>query len=398
MRTLIRNGCVIDTEPRPYARPGVDVLVDGTEIAAVGPGLPAADARVIDATGRIVLPGLVDTHRHTWQAAIRGSAYDIDFPGYLERVVHGRAPELTAADMYAGNLAGSRECLHGGVTTLLDWSHNQRTPAHTDAAVQALRDAGVRAVFGYAHPSPRTPRPDEVRRVHAASGGLVRTTLAAWGPGFTDMAATAADWALARELGIRISVHVNGPGPVDRLATAGLLGADTTYVHVNGASDEELRMIAGSGGTASVTPLTETVLGMGAPEIARLRAYGVPTSIGADAVTTVTGDLFAHMRSVLSFGRAADLTLTSSDVLRMATMDGAAALGMAEEIGSLRPGKQADVVVLDLGTGGAPADPVGAVVATATAAHVETVLVAGTVRVGRTGTGAAVRPGDVTSP
>ncbi|HEY3688586.1 MAG TPA: amidohydrolase family protein [Streptosporangiaceae bacterium] len=380
MRTLIRNACVIDTEPHPYARHGIDVLIDGATITQVAPGLPADGAHIIDATGRIVLPGLVDTHRHTWQAAIRGTAYDTTFPAYLDRVVHGLAPELTADDMYAGNLAGARECLAGGVTTLLDWSHNQRTPAHTDAAVQALRDSGIRAVFGYAHPAPDRPRPDELRRAHAMCGGLVRTVLAAWGPGFTDMAATTADWRLARELGIRISVHVNGAGPVARLAGAGLLGADTTYVHGNGVTDDELRLIADTGGTASITPLTESVLGMGAPEIARLRAYGVPTGIGADAVTTVTGDLFAHMRSVLAFGRAADPTLTSADVLRMATLDGAATLGMADRIGSLRPGKQADLALLRPHPGlAAAADPVAAVVATATAADVESVLVAGVV-------------------
>lgn len=381
MRILIRGGRVIDTEPHPYVREDTDVLVDGDRIAAVGPGLAgsAPDAEVIDATGRIVLPGLVDTHRHTWQAAIRGTAYDMDFPGYLERVVQGLATGLTAGDVHAGNLAGARECLAGGVTTLLDWSHIQRTPAHTDAALHGLRDAGIRALFGYAHPSPDERRPDELRRVVSAAGGLVGAVMAAWGPGFTSMDDTAADWRLARELGLRISVHVNGPGPITSLAGAGLLGADTTYVHANGVADDELRMVADSGGSASITPLTETLLGMGLPEIARLRRYGIPVALGADAVTTVTGDLFAHLRSVLAFGRAADLSLTSADVLRMATLDGAATLGLSGHIGSLRPGKQADVIVLHHADGhfATAPDPVAAVVATAVPADVDTVLVAG---------------------
>lgn len=380
MRTLVQGGQVIDTEPEPYARDGVDVLIDGDRIVAVDPDLAASapDAEVIDAAGKIVMPGLVDTHRHTWQAAIRGVAYDTDFPTYRDRVVFGLATRLTADDVYAGNRAGARECLAGGVTTLLDWSHIQRTPAHTDAALGGLRDAGIRAVFGYVHPGPDERRPDELRRVLSAAGGLIGVAMAAWGPWGHESASmedTVADWRLARELGVRISVHVHGPGPVTQLAEAGLLGPDTTYVHANGISDDELRMLADSGGGVSITPLTETLLDMGLPEIARPRRYGVPICLGADSVTAVTGDLFAHLRSILAFGRAADPTLTSADVLRMATLDGAAALGLADRIGSLRPGKQADIVVL----GGIPdtPDPVAAVVATATAANVETVLVAG---------------------
>lgn len=380
MRIVIQGGRVIDTEPAPHVRDGMDVLVDGDRIAAVGPDLAATapDAEVVDATGRIVLPGLVDTHRHTWQAAIRGVAYDTDFPGYLERVIYGHATRLTPDDVYGGNLAGARECLAGGVTTLLDWSHIQNTPAHTDAALGGLRDAGIRAVFGYTHPGPDQRRPDEVRRVREAAGGLIGVTMAAWGPELTSIEDTAADWQLARDLGLRISVHVNGPGTITRLAEAGLLGADTTYVHANGVGDEEFAAVAGSGGSVSITPLTETLLGMGRPEIARPRRHGIPIVLGADTVTTVTGDLFAHMRSVLAFGRADDPALTSADVLRMATLDGAAALGLAGRIGSLRPGKQADIVVLAPSPHLADApDPIGAVVASAMPADVDTVLVAG---------------------
>ena len=374
MSILIRGGRVIDTEPAPYVRDGVDVLVEGDRIAAVGPGLTAPDAEVIDATGRVVLPGLVDTHRHTWQSAIRGVAYDLDFPTYVERVMRGLATRLTPNDVYAGNLAGARECLAGGVTTLLDWSHIQRTPAHTDAALAGLRDAGIRAVFGYSRLG-ADRGPDEVRRVRKATGGLIGVAMAAAGPHLESMDETVADWKLARELDLRISVHVHGTGPITQLAEAGLLGADVTYVHANGAGDDELRAVADSGGNVSITPLTETILGMGPPEIARPRRYGIPVSLGADTVTTVTGDLFAHLRSVLAFGRVDDPALTSADVLRMATLDGAAALGMADRIGSLRPGKQADVIVLD-GIPETP-DPIAAVVATATAADVATVLVGG---------------------
>ncbi|WP_345154759.1 hypothetical protein [Nonomuraea rubra] len=142
---LIKNGVVIDTEPEPVVLGRVDVRVDGGTITAVGPGLPAEPgAEVIDATGRLVLPGFVDTHRHTWQAGIRAVAPDVDFGGYMRRIITELAPRHRPRDLYAGNLAGALECLDSGVTTLLDWSHAQFSPEHTEAAVRALRESGIR--------------------------------------------------------------------------------------------------------------------------------------------------------------------------------------------------------------------------------------------------------------
>src|ERR1700748_739787 len=145
-RLLLRRGCVIDTEPSIVVRPETDVLVEKGRIAAVGPDLPTAGAMVLDVADRIVLPGFVDTHRHTWQAVLRGVAVDSDLGGYVSKVLGGFAPRFHAADVRTANLAGALECLDAGITTLPDFSSIQYTPDHSDAAGSGLLSAGIRAV------------------------------------------------------------------------------------------------------------------------------------------------------------------------------------------------------------------------------------------------------------
>ncbi|HWE92181.1 MAG TPA: amidohydrolase family protein [Pseudonocardiaceae bacterium] len=397
-RLLVRGGTVIDTEPEPTVHIGTDVLVEGDRIAAVGPNIDAADAEVIDATDRIVLPGFVDTHRHVWQSVLRGTAIDIDLAGYRDIVLGQYGPRLSPADVRVANLVGALECLDSGITMLHDYSHIQYTAAHTDAAIAGLRESGIRAVFGYAYPAfdPRPRRPDEIRRAHRehfgragqTGGGLVTMALAPVGPGFGSIEDAAQDWLLARELGVRIGTHVGsgqvGRRPIAALAARGLLGADTTYVHGNALDDDELTMIADSGGTVTVAPAVEAQMGHGAPMIGRLRAAGIATGLGVDVVTSVAGDMFSLMRAALfSSHVGAGPRVTTADVLRMATLGGAETDGLADRIGSLRPGKQADIVLLRTDTAnmtGWTHDPIAATVTAANPSTVDTVLVAGDVR------------------
>lgn len=383
---LIRGGTVIDPETAPHVRPATDVLINGSEVIAVGSDLAVGDAEVIEAGGRLVLPGLVDTHRHTWQTVLRSVAPDVTFQGYMDLVMKRFAPRFRPEDVYAGNLLGALECLDSGITTLLDWSHIQLSPDHTDAAMQALRDSGIRAFFGLAHPTLTTELHEEIRRAHGAASGLLGLVFAAHGPVFGGGEAVVAEWRLARELGCRISVHVHGEGRIEKLAEHELLGSDTTYIHLNRLTDNEMKLISDSGGFASVTPFIEAQMGFGTPEVARLRRFGITTGLGADTVTNVPGNLFDHMRGALSFGRAEAETegiepMTALDALRMATIDGAGTLGLADRIGSLTPGKQADVILLRTDTPNMTPmrDPIGAVVTAATAHNVDTVLVAGNV-------------------
>ncbi|MFE1175825.1 amidohydrolase family protein [Streptomyces sp. NPDC058773] len=399
-RLLLRGGLVIDTAPHPVVHPHTDVLVEDGRIAAVGRGLPGDGTdpglEVIDARDLIVLPGFVDTHRHLWQAVLRSAAVDESLERYLGRVLGDLSARFTPADVYTGNLLGALECLDTGVTTVQDFSHVQYTPEHSAAAVEALEEAGIRAVFGYGYPvfDDTARRADWVRQVrtrHFPSGdGLLTMALAPVGPSFTPPETVREDWLLARELGLPIAVHVTaGPvamRPIAALQEQGLLTADTLYVHGNSLPDSELRMIAESGGAVAITPAIEASMRFGAPMAGRLRRAGIPTGLGADAVTSAPGDMFSQMRAALMSshfdgdGEDGEATVKAADVLRMATVEGAEALGLADQIGSLTIGKRADLVLLRadaLNLAPVAHDPIGAVVTAAHPGNIDTVLVEG---------------------
>ncbi|RFU41730.1 amidohydrolase [Actinomadura logoneensis] len=386
---LIQGGLVLS----PRVLGVADVLVRDGVIAAVGPGLPVPDgAEVIDASGRIVLPGFVDTHRHMWQGAIRGVLPDTSLHAYLDRVLGRLGPAFRPQDVYAGVLGSALEALDSGVTTVVDWAHGPVSPEHTDANVQALRDAGIRAVYGYRHAGGEASRAGESKRVRDACGdGLVRMAVAALGPDFGDLDLAREEWLTARDLDAMITVHMGGHG--QETARAGLAFLDETglwtpgtmYVHANDYTAEQFQRIADHGGTVAVSPAIETAMGFSPPATGRARAAGIPTGLSADAVTSTGGDMFSLMRAAYFTERArpdgAGLGFTVADALRMATSDGARAAGLGDVTGEIAPGRQADLVLLrtDL-PGVAPVhDPVAAVVLYADTRAVDTVLVAGRV-------------------
>jgi 5-methylthioadenosine/S-adenosylhomocysteine deaminase len=397
---LLRNGLVIDTEPTPVARHNCDVLIEDGRIAAVGANLPApAGATVLDATDRIVLPGFVDTHRHVWQAVLRSIAVDMDLPAYFTLVRQQLGPRFRPEDVRAANTLGALECLDAGVTTVQDFAYaraDRVTPDgyvagesdfdYAEAAFDGLRTAGVRAVFGYL----LTPQDTAaVRRAHAlfnADTPLLTMVAASLGPSNQHVESIVADWRLADELGLSLVTHIgSGPvneRPIELLRDYGLLRSDILYVHGNDLADDELKMIGDSGGAVSVTPAVEARLGHGGPLIGRLRTAGATTALGVDVVTTVGGDMFSVMRAgLLTSYLAPGPHITPGDLLRMATLDGAIALGLGDQVGSLKVGKQADVVLLradDLNLACAH-DPIGTVVTAAHPGNVDTVLVAGKV-------------------
>ncbi|GAO07070.1 amidohydrolase family protein [Streptomyces lydicamycinicus] len=401
-RLLLRGGLVIDTAPHPVVHPHTDVLVEEGRIAAVGRGLPFDEAdtglEVIDARELIVLPGFVDTHRHVWQAVLRSAAVDESLDSYLGRILGDLSGRFTPADVYTGNLLGALECLDTGVTTVQDFSHVQYTPEHSAAAVEALEEAGIRAVFGYGYPvfDDTARRADWVRQVRTryfpSGEALLTMALAPVGPSFAPPETVREDWLLARELGLPIAVHVTaGPvamRPIAALQEQGLLTAGTLYVHGNSLPDSELRLIAESGGAVAITPAIEASMRFGAPMAGRLRRAGIPTGLGADAVTSAPGDMFSQMRAALMSshfdgdgdGEADAPTVKAADVLRMATAEGAEALGLADEVGSLGIGKRADLVLLRadaLNLAPVAHDPIGAVVTAAHPGNIDTVLVDG---------------------
>ena len=218
MRILIQGATILSLDPRIGDFCG-DILVDGSRIIAVEPSIPCEDAEVIPAKQMIALPGFVDSHRHTWQSLLRGTAIDWTLAQYFAGVrgVMGRL--YTPDDMYVANYLGALEALDAGITTLYDWSHNNNTPDHADEAVRGLKDAGLRAVFGYGNSNddwiPPSTRPtdffdvERVRRKHFSSDDqLVTMAFAARGPQFTTLDITADEFRRARDLGLRITLHV----------------------------------------------------------------------------------------------------------------------------------------------------------------------------------------------
>jgi cytosine/adenosine deaminase-related metal-dependent hydrolase len=410
---LIRGGHVLTMDSTLGDLFYGDVLVDGDRIAEVGYDIDAGDCEVIDASNCIVIPGFIDTHRHTWETVIRGISPDVTLAGYFDIVLDVLAPAYRAEDVYAGNLLGSLEAIDAGVTTLLDWSHINNTPEHADAAISGLQETALRAVYCYGTPNTCLAdwwfdsvlnSPTDISRVRSeyfnSPDSLITLAMATRGPGFCNDDVVRHDWALAREVGAPISVHV-GMGPiagrfsmVDRLNEMGLLGDDTTYVHCNYLSEGEIKLIAETGGKTSISPTVEMIMGHGMPPTGALMAQGLRPSLSVDVTTTVSGDMFTQMKMLFATERARVLEiawhaeadedpplLSVRDVLEFATIDGARACDLDDRTGSLTPGKQADVVLLRFDhTNAWPLmDPVSTAVLQADTRNVDTVMVAGQV-------------------
>jgi cytosine/adenosine deaminase-related metal-dependent hydrolase len=398
MGIVVRGGTVISLDPATGDLPRGDVLVEDGRISAVSDRIDAPDAEVLDATGMLVLPGFVDTHRHTWQAVFRGIGADWTFPEY-RAAMHGTLrPHYRPEDVHVGTLLGRVEALQSGITTLLDWCHCTDTTAHGDAALDALRRAPGRSVFCYgAGVGTTEPVAAELARMRGRipdDDALVTMAVGLRGPQMSNIQTTIADVATARDLGLRVSVHAHvstgathGSRPVATMREHGLLDDRTTFVHCNGLDDDELAMMADAGCSVSISPDVELKMGFGWPETGRMLAAGIRPTLSIDDCPSVGGDMFSTMRTTLSVQRGLDTaqgrppSLTARDVVEFATIDGARALGLGDRVGSITPGKQADLVLLradDLTL--FPANhPVGAVVSAGHPGLVDTVLVAGRV-------------------
>jgi cytosine/adenosine deaminase-related metal-dependent hydrolase/ribose/xylose/arabinose/galactoside ABC-type transport system permease subunit len=400
-RKLIRGGLVLSLDSQVGDLATGDVLIDGETILAVGPGLANGEVEEIDASGMIVMPGFVDTHRHIWEGLLRNIGTDVPLEGrvgYISFVLHKLAPAYRPQDAYVGNLVSALGAIDAGITTLLDWSHIQGSPEHTDAVIQALDDSGLRAVFAYGFPwwgkwEERQPSWFVRAATQHFSSNDQRLTLAlaAPGPEFTDFEVTRDHWKLARETGARITTHVGVgsyglDGKVQEFGEAGLLGPDTTYIHCTTLNDTEIQMIVDTGGTVSLASPVEMMMGHGMPPIQKFLDRGLRPSLSVDVETNVPSDLFNQMRSVLALQRALATAdgkppLSTREVLELATIEGAKANGLDSKVGTLTPGKQADIVMLRTDRLNVTPlnDPATAVVAGMDTSNVDTVLIAGRV-------------------
>jgi cytosine/adenosine deaminase-related metal-dependent hydrolase len=422
-RKLIKNGIVLTQDPALGELPRADVLVDGDTIEAVGPDLSADGAEVVDAAGDIVIPGFVDTHRHTWETSIRTCAPDYTLGAYFGAILDQFAPNYRAEDVLAANRWGALECINAGITTLVDWSHIMNTADHADAAIQGLRESGIRSVFAFGFPNTSIQAwwfgPDwggSVERINgelarrirkndlADDTALVTMALATRGTNFCKDDVVRFEWGLAKELGINVTVHVAmdrfgyTKGQITALRDLDLLYPDTTYIHSSHLTDEEWHLVADSGGNVSLAPQIEMQMGHGWAPAQTASRLGIPVGLSSDVATTASSDQFTQMHAIFASerGRRHQATwdedldgntdtpdlISSRNVLRWATIDGAKVAGVADRAGSLTPGKKADIVVIDgSAVNVAPViDPVGAVVCAADISNVKHVLIDGAFR------------------
>jgi cytosine/adenosine deaminase-related metal-dependent hydrolase len=427
---LIRGGYVLTMDPAGDI-PGGDVHLRDGVIEAVGKNLDVPRADVIDAAGKIVAPGLVDTHWHLWNTLLRGLSdgrptpdsyppggrppvppdvrpmgrreYRTDESGYFATCVAlGR--HFLPVDSYAGTRLAAAEAIDAGITTVHDWSHNIRGLDWAEASLRALRESGLRARFSFGyqtgHPNDRLMALDDLARLTAAwsshsADGRIRLGMAWRGTGGSNPAMRVApalyreEIAAARALGLPVSVHACGPaaaaGQVATYAEDGLLGPDLQLVHLNNASAAEIALAAQAGAPVSVSPWTELQIGYGQPVTGELLAAGLPVGLSVDT-TMLSGnaDLFAVMKvtQACANGQARDeFKLTARDVLRLATIDGARTLGLDAVTGSLTAGKRADVIVVSLDSPnlGVFTDPARLLVTAASPRDVELVVADGRV-------------------
>jgi len=403
-RILLRGARIVTMAPNRPDTERIDILIEGDRIAMMGDRLDAAGADVVDLTDRIVIPGLVNAHLHTWQTALRFAGADWSLLEYLAHT-HGHvARRYRPEDMHIGTLAGALNQINCGTTTVGDWCHNCLTPAHADAAVDALNAAGIRAVFLHGTPHGGPAKPHDVREVdRLLDGPISRSTLltlgmAIKGPQLSTPDVAIADLRAALERGVTASMHQSAGAPGKGWAAvgaAGLWGPHANVVHGTGLTDEWVKRLVGAGASFTSTP--ENELGQGhCTSITEqlLRAHSAP-SLGTDTETAVAGEVLTAARITLAHqrGLAHDLELrrtglsaptaapTSKQALSWATVHGARALGLSDRVGHLAPGMQADLVVIDARALNLwPAhDPIAAALQ-ASIANIEAVMIAGTWR------------------
>ena len=389
---LIRNGYVLTMDAQLGDIAGGDVHLRGGAIAAVGRGLNAPGAQIIEGAGMLVLPGFVETHWHIWTALLRSLAGDRQEHGYFptSRTI---GTFYSAEDMYAAGRLAAAEAIHSGITFVHDWCHNVRGPDYAEAALRALEETGIRARFSYGSPTAASNDASIDLRDLArlaerwdehANGGLLTLGLAWRGAA---SAATLRDYEVAKELGLPISVHANnsGGGVIQQLADRGLLVPSMQIIHAVWCTPEEIRAMVANSVTVSVSPYSELRIGFGFPITADLIEAGVTVGLSVDT-TTLSGnaDMFAIMKAIQNIenGRARnEFKMTARRVLELATIDGARSMGIGDRVGSLTPGKRADVIMVDTRAVnlGVLTEPAHLLVEAAQPANVDTVIVDGRV-------------------
>ena len=412
-RVLIKGGTVLSMDERVGNHGPGDVLLDGSKIAEVAARIDAPDATIIDAAGHVVMPGFIDTHHHQFETALRSFLADgilindgrpESAHNYYEFILQKLSMGYRPQDVHINELFAGLSQIDAGVTAVMDVSQIHHSPDHSDAAIEGLRAAGRRAVFGYFEGwGEKTKYPGDARRIrdqHFSSSDQALTMFMGgeiYLPGYEEA------WKVGRELGLPIAAHIVGTFGMqptfDELAKAGKFGPDCFFIHMTGMSDMAWKAAADAGAHVSIAAPIEMHMRHGTPPVQKVLDLGMSASLSSDVECTMTADMFTQMRGVLTLQRmlANELALQGkeypklmsvSDVLELATLGGARGLKIDGKTGSLTPGKEADIILLDAtALNVAPLNhAAGAVVTLMDRSNVSSVLCAGKIKKWRGGT------------
>jgi len=400
-RIVLRGGVVLTLDPKIGDFVRADVLIEDGKIREIAPDIAtsAEAAAIVDAAHRVVIPGFVDTHSHSYQGLLRAIlANGVLVPDYNRDIQNLLTPAYQPADVYAGVLATALGMIDMGTTGIVDTSQVSHTPEHSDACVRALQDSGIRAVFAYSYGTgPRAQYPQDIFRLQrtyfGAKGQLLTLALGA--------GVNAKMFALAREVGVPVVAHLRNVANVRNdgdalleLGRAGLLRPGDEFIHCTHLAGEVWRVIKDSGGQVSLSTPIEMTMGHGTPAIQDALDHGVRPSLSSDHAVTIAQDFFSTMRANLAFqhlqvfqrSRAGEQNLpplvTCRDMLEFATIAGARCANLDGKVGTLTPGKEADIVLLrtDRPSIWPLNNAAGAVVNLMTPADVDAVFIAGKVK------------------
>ncbi len=371
-RPLVFRGATVLTMNDAHAiELDADVLVDGERIAGVGRGIPVPDNAVeVDARGGILMPGMIDTHRHMWQTAMRGYGADWTLTQYFVWYYLNWGKIFRPQDIYAGNLLAAIEAIDAGVTTTVDWSHGLQTVEHAEAAADALTEVPGRFILAYGNiqqgPWEWSAAPEFrafVTRRFSTPDDMLGFQMAfdvTGDPAFPERAA----FEVARELGVPVTTHAGVWGATNDdgirlMHEHGFMNPSSIYVHAATLTRDSYNRIAATGGSASVSTESEQSAGQGYPPTWQLREHGIPVSLSMDTSVWWSGDLFSAMRSTLGADRSREhleaharqetvtnCHLRAEDVVDWATRGGSKALGLDSAVGSIETGKKADLVLI----------------------------------------------------
>ena len=409
-RTLIRGATVVTMDHQGDLY-DTDILIEGSRIKEIAKHINVEADNTVDGTGYIVIPGLINAHMHTWQTALRGVASNWTLLEYFQKMHSGLATVFEPEDLYIATKMGALNQINCGTTALIDWCHNNKTPEHNDAAITGLVESGIRAAFFHGTPKPEPkegetpfwerphPRAELERLVKQyGSHDLISIGTAILGPHYSTLDVSLHDFRMAKELNMIASMHQGG-GPARTpegwqvLEEQGLLGPSINIVHGHALSDEQLKRFCDLGMTFSATAESEMSQGHGHPLTGRLRDFGKAPSLGVDLESVCGGEMFIQARIALGIQRSLDnfdhrqshgtipptSTITTRQALSWITIEGARVLGQLDEIGTLKAGKKADLVMIrttDLNMQPVN-DPVSTVVMQTSLANIENVMISG---------------------